>query len=89
MLLSQFIPASFPYCVHKSVLYVCISIAALQIGSSVHLSRFHACEHAKSLQSCLTLYYPMDCIPLASSIHGILQARILERIAMPSFKGSS
>ena len=26
---------SFPYCVHKSVLYVCVSIAALQISSSV------------------------------------------------------
>ena len=70
--------------VHKSVLYACVSIAALQIGSSVHLSRFHACEHAKSLQSCLTLYYPMDYIPLAASIHGILQARILEWVAMPS-----
>ena len=26
---------SFPHCAHKSVLYVCVSIAALQIGSSV------------------------------------------------------
>ena len=26
---------SFPYCAHKSVLYVCLSIAPLQIGSSV------------------------------------------------------
>ena len=25
---------SFPYCVHKSVLYVCVSVTALQIGSS-------------------------------------------------------
>ena len=42
--------------------------------------------HAKSLQSCHTLYNPMDC---SSSVHGILQARILEWIAMPSFRGSS
>ena len=34
--------------------------------------------HAKSLQSCLTLCDPMDCSPPASSVHGILQARILE-----------
>ena len=34
--------------------------------------------HAKSLQSCLTLGYPMDCSPPDSSVHEILQARILE-----------
>ena len=34
--------------------------------------------HAKSLQSCLTLCDPMDCSPPGSSVHGILQVRILE-----------
>ena len=34
------------------------------------------CIHAKSLQSCLTLYDPMDCSLPGSSVHGILQARI-------------
>ena len=29
-------------------------------------------------QSCPTLSYPMDCSPPGSSIHGILQARVLE-----------
>ena len=29
-------------------------------------------------QSCLTFCGPMDCSPLGSSVHGILQARILE-----------
>ena len=33
---------------------------------------------AKSLQSCPTLCDPMDCSPPGSSVHGILQARILE-----------
>ena len=33
---------------------------------------------AKLLQSCLTLFDPMGCSPSGSSIHGILQARILE-----------
>ena len=33
---------------------------------------------AKSLQSCLTLCDHMDCSLLGSSVHGILQARILE-----------
>ena len=44
---------------------------------------------AKSLQSCLTLHDPMDCSPPGSPFHGILQARILERFAMPSSRGSS
>ena len=43
-----------------------------------------ACMHAKSLQSCPTLCDPMDCSPPGSSVHGILQARILEWVAMPS-----
>ena len=29
-----------------------------------------------------------DCSPPGSSVHGILLARILERVAMPSFRGS-
>ena len=40
-------------------------------------------------QSCLTLCGPGDCSPLGSSVHGILQARTLEWVAMPSSKGSS
>ena len=43
--------------------------------------------HAKSLQSCLTLCDPMDCSPPVPSVHGILQARILEWVAMASFRG--
>ena len=38
----------------------------------------------KSLQSCPTLCNPMDCSPPGSSVHGILQARILVWVAMPS-----
>ena len=34
-------------------------------------------------QSCLTLCDPMDCSPQGSSAHGILQARILEWVAIP------
>ena len=43
------------------------------------------CVHAKSLQACLTLCIPMDCSPPGFSIHGILQARILEWVAMGIF----
>ena len=41
------------------------------------------------IQSCLPLCDPMDCSPPGSSIHGILQARILEWVAIPFTKGSS
>ena len=40
-------------------------------------------------QSYLTLCNPMDCSPPGSSVHGILQVRILEWVAMPSSRGSS
>ena len=41
-------------------------------------------------QSCLTwLCDPMDCSPPGSSVRGILQARILEQIAIPFSRGSS
>ena len=36
------------------------------------------CMRAKLLQSCPTLCDPMDRSPPDSSVHGILQARILE-----------
>ena len=44
---------------------------------------------AKSLQSSVTLCDLMDCSPPRSSVHGILQARILEWVAMPSSRGCS
>ena len=40
-------------------------------------------------QSCLTLCDPMDCSPQGSPVHGILQAIILEWVAVPFSKGSS
>ena len=40
-------------------------------------------------QSCPALCDPVDCSPPGSSVHGILQAKILEWVAMPSSRGSS
>ena len=40
-------------------------------------------------QSYPILYDPMDYGPPSSSVHGILQARILEWVALPSSRGSS
>ena len=40
-------------------------------------------------QSCLTLCDPMDMSLPGSSVHGILQARLLEWVVIPFFRGSS
>ena len=40
-------------------------------------------------QLCLTVCDPMDCSPPGSSVHGTLQAGILEWVAIPSSRGSS
>ena len=45
--------------------------------------------HAKSLQSCLTLCKPKVCSPPGSSVHGILQGRILEGVSISSSRWSS
>ena len=49
------------------------------------------CEKMKVLlaQGCLTLCDPIDCNPPGSSVHGIVQARILEWVAIPFSRGSS
>ena len=44
------------------------------------------CTHT---QSCLTLCNPMDCSPPGSSVHGTVQARKLEWVAIPFSRGSS
>ena len=38
--------------------------------------------HAKLLLLCLTLFDPMDCSLPGSSVHGILQTKILEWVAI-------
>ena len=45
--------------------------------------------HAQLLRSCPTSCDPMDCSPPGSSVHGILQTRIVEWLVMPSARGSS
>ena len=40
-------------------------------------------------QSCPALYDPMDCSLQGSSVHGNLQARILEWVTIPLPRGSS
>ena len=57
------------------------------MGQYVHsAAEIPACRLAKS---CLTLCDPMDHSPSGCSVHGILQARLLEWVAISSSRGSS
>ena len=40
-------------------------------------------------QLCLTLCHPMECSPPGPSVHGLLQARVMEWVAIPFSRGSS
>ena len=46
-------------------------------------------DESEVAQSCPTLCDPMDCSPPGSSVHGILQARILVWVAISFSRGSS
>ena len=46
-------------------------------------------EVSEVAQSCPTLCDPLDCSPPGSSVHGILQARILEWVVISFSRGSS
>ena len=46
-------------------------------------------EKVKVSQPCLTLSNPVNCSPSGSSVHGILQARILEWVSISFSRGFS
>ena len=50
---------------------------------------YSACMLNRFSRVCLTLCNLMDCSPPGSSFQGILQARILECVVLPSSRGSS
>ena len=59
---------------------------------STFIQHWSMCMHAcmlSQLQSCPSLCDPMDCSLPGFSVRGILQARVLEWVAMPSFRESS
>ena len=59
-----------------------------ELKSSSCASSYPLCVCAKSLQSCPTLWDVIDCSLPGSSVHRILQARIVEWVAMPASRGS-
>ena len=59
------------------------------VGALTPNVRVLSCHCCVAAQSCPTLCDPMNCSPPGSSVHGILQARTLEGVAMPSSRGPS
>ena len=76
------------YCKHER--NVCRSVSILAETESIvtlgKLRRFKSRGYL-NIQLCPTLCDPMDCSPPVSSVHGILQERILEWVAMASSRG--
>ena len=56
------------------ILSVCVCVCVCVCARVWH----SLCVRAQSLQSCLTLCDHIDCSPPGCSVHGILQARVLE-----------
>ena len=55
----------------------------LNESKAYFLPNVGTCMLGKSLQLCLILCDPMDCSSPGFSVHGILQARVLEWVPMP------
>ena len=65
------------------------SVSSLSILMSVTYQIYVSSFLCSAARLCLLLCDPMDCRPSGSPIHGICQARILERVAMSSSRESS
>ena len=73
---SRLLPQNPKDCFIHLCLFCCLAYRVIVQFSSV-------------AQSCLTLCDPMDCSLLGSSLHGILQARVLVWVAISFSRGSS
>ena len=87
-----------PHCMYDNTATICMTSCKLHMTSHPLFMILHhamtshplySCVHVKSLKSCSTLCDPMDCSLPGSSVHGILQPRILELVVTPSSRGSS
>ena len=80
----------------KSVSNICKSLCCVHtlVGSTDFTGRTATWQawvksESEVTQSCPTLWDPMDCSTPGSSLHGILQARVLEWVAISFSRGSS
>ena len=86
---SQSVPAAHPRVLSLHHLQAREPASPLPASLTFHQGRSPDLMCMSVAQSCPALCDPMDCDLPGSSVHGILQARILERAAMPSSRGSS
>ena len=75
-------------CVYVCVFIYCILLPGSLFWCLINFGIF-SCMCAQSLQSCLTLCDTMDCSSAGSPVYGILQARILEWVAISFSRGFS
>ena len=80
-------PGSQGLCMTQNIHFQNYSSHCIKLLSCTEVNL--AAAAAKSLQSCPTLCDPMDCSLPGFSVHGILQARILQWVAIPFSRGSS
>ena len=64
-----------------------IKIAGRNVNNLRHVDDTTLLAESEVAQSRLTLCHPVDCSPPGSSVHGILQARILEWVATSFSRG--
>ena len=96
-IMTQILSESHPYSMVLlfSLTHKIIHIFTDQVCSSFPLTSFMiSCIELEVVcvqvsQSCPTLCNPVDCILPGSSVHGILQTRILERVAISFARGPS
>ena len=74
-------------CIGRWILHTEPPGKSLMINSQEHLMFLE--KISEIVQSCPTLCDPMDCSLPGSSVHGILQARVLEWVAISFSRGSS
>ena len=73
---------------HKKPEVFGLSVEPASVKASASV-QCHTAVLCSVTQSCPTLWDPNDCSPPGSSVHGLLQARILEWVAMSYSRGSS
>ena len=84
------------WCLHWLLIFIINEAFAMRRVSLQEVVYFHCVRFQTACLTlwcltlwCLTLCDPVDCSPPGSSVHGMLQAGILEWVAMPSSRGSS
>ena len=74
--------SSISFCSHGN----CVRMHPILQRKKLRLGKVKALLHSSChivTQSCPTLCHPVNCSPPASSVHGILQARLLQRACPP------